>query len=147
MNKYFEFALSDMKKAIALNEDTMVPYSYLLLIVQVRSRESDFKGGFQGLYDSLAEVLPNNPPPQPPSRNAALKGLYLEALKRSPYSLDIRTSYMSVARPRWGGSVEEMQSVLDGSKPYWEVNLHLESLQDLFEQYVYEYRRDRNSFP
>jgi hypothetical protein len=147
MNKYFELALSDTEKAIALNEDTIVPYSYLMLIVQIRSRESDYRGGFQGLYDSLSEVLTNHPPPHPPSRNAALKSLYLEALERSPYSLDIRVSYMSVARPRWGGSVEEMQSVLDDSKPYWEINPHLESLQDMFEQYVYEYRRDRNRFP
>jgi len=147
MNKYFGLAFSDMKKTIALNEDTIVPYSYLLQIVQVRSRESDYKGGFQGLYDSLAEVLPNHLPPQPPSRNAALRSLYLEALERSPYSLNIRVSYMSVARPRWGGSVQEMQAVLDGSKPYWEENPHLESLQDLFEQYVYEYRRDRSRFP
>jgi tetratricopeptide (TPR) repeat protein len=54
------------------------------------------------------------------------------ALSYNPLSLQVRRSYLSSISPRWGGSIEEMETFMKESRLFYEKNPALKNLEGYF---------------
>jgi|GEM_PF-6132688 len=98
MYKYMDSAIPDLKKAIEVDASNWVAYSYL---------QMDYS-----------------------STNKKYKAfeVYRDAEKRFPNSLILRRDYIGFQAPRWHGSHERMQALINRAEPYIADNSELKLL-------------------
>lgn len=99
MYEFLAKVVSDLDKAIVIDADNIVPYS---LYISVLGHIAD--------DEKLA---------------AALQA----ALEVSPYSYAARKRYIHFSKPRWGGSYEQMQVVIDAAQEHADKNPRLTLLR------------------
>ncbi len=92
MLTYLNKAKEDIASALAINNQSMVPYSLLISITNTLGNEIE------------------------------TKAVLTKALKINPATYVVRASYLNSLTPRWGGSYEKMQSFVEQSQVYTKEN-------------------------
>lgn len=80
------------------------------------------KPDFLPAYESFIEIAKS----QGDVKKAKI--IYLKALEYHPSSYSIRKRYMDSIEPKWGGSLEEIENVVNNAKQYHVANPHLKTL-------------------
>jgi tetratricopeptide (TPR) repeat protein len=99
MNLYFRKAMADFEKSISINPKLVHPYGFMVRIATITGEDE------------------------------TKDKLFARALKVNPYSLVVRTDYLDSLVPRWGGSIEAMNSFILSSRPYYQRNPRLKVLE------------------
>lgn len=100
MSHYFNLALSDLDKAITLKDNDVYANCYKMdILMNYRGRDSEVRSSF----------------------NAAISS--------NPLSFKARSYYMTTLEPKWGGSIEEMQALVNEAKKYSKDNTNLNGLE------------------
>lgn len=88
MHAFHRRAIADLQKALELKPTLVHPYAYFIRIVAA-SGETEIQ-----------------------------KQLFSAALELNPYSIMLRQIHIAKLAPRWGGSMAEMQAIVEESRKY-----------------------------
>lgn len=56
-----------------------------------------------------------------------------KSIEINPYNYTVRAAYIASLEPQWGGSIEKMQKFIEETKPFYEKNQRLKSLEGRIE--------------
>ena len=99
MNEYFNRAIIELNKTIAINPKTILPYCLLIGIDKARGNESSIKQHFES------------------------------GLSVQPSSYLLRKYYSDTLKPRWGGSISQMRAFSDNAQFYVKKNRKIKQLK------------------
>ncbi|RII25247.1 MAG: hypothetical protein CXR30_18875 [Geobacter sp.] len=100
MERFLELSRKDFDHALAIREDILMPYCYLL---------------------RMDRTLPDG--------EAQAKLTIEKVIRLFPYSLNARLAFLTTLMPRWGGSLDQMESFVKASRAFYKGNPRLVLLE------------------